>query len=830
MSTDSGRGDSLATPRRAQKCLFGSNNSAIKKHLYRDQKSSNTIIGSSGDDSDLGPMSPLALTDQSPSSCDSSPGREYISPLENSENSLSPSIMYMSWDRLTSGSNKNNSNNLTSPFSTLKKITKAARHSPRRKIFPNTPKSLPTTPQKNVSKPSTPNSSKVLVTSNEIIPETPHRNFGRELQNDIVETPCKDNSPHYRLITPLGSESKMIPLPRLHRRKSISVLETSEGSSPERKENTLKRHAHEMLGGTGSKLLKTDENCSIPKARAALFQEKKCNAKLQNFTLSTKSFYSSEKKECSMNFNTFREAEHPHRRRSLPANGLYNRRSGKRYKLNAINAGVSHGIRRPKSKHNLDTSKKNTSNTTQNSNDLKESPAKVLNEIRNNIPHAPVVRAPSPEIDLNKRFFKTNRTIKQQNVATVTVNGNIKLKVADGKIALSQVNSHSTKNVHKRAKLVDASFDATDLTVDEPEIEGSLEENKVANILKVLEEDWLDDDYDTMEKLTVQTFKTVTSPLKSMTIPNDVTMSPASELSNMTSTMNIEDITAVTTFQNAFNNTASKEALVNGELDSQKKYYPLFTKGYSDNKSVEEISSPKSVRGVKRSVNWQLSAKGGGADENQYQLDAGQKRFGATQCPECNVVYELGVPEDENAHLNYHNSTKILKFPGWKNERVILEEPFNSSRVILIEPGDSKQYWNKVANILTVVDMDLGLADMQISEYRNKKVYLYIRNQSVLGVLVAEHIKTAHRMIPDLLELDCCTAESTPVKCGINVVWTAMSHRRQGIATKLVNTLRAKFYYGYIMSLDDIAFSIPTPSGKIFAEKYTQTRNFKVYS
>lgn len=60
-------------------------------------------------------------------------------------------------------------------------------------------------------------------------------------------------------------------------------------------------------------------------------------------------------------------------------------------------------------------------------------------------------------------------------------------------------------------------------------------------------------------------------------------------------------------------------------------------------------------------MQWQLSAKGGGAD-NQYQLDAGQKRFGATQCPECNVVYQLGDPEDENAHLNYHNSIRTLKF------------------------------------------------------------------------------------------------------------------------------------------------------------------------
>ena len=60
-------------------------------------------------------------------------------------------------------------------------------------------------------------------------------------------------------------------------------------------------------------------------------------------------------------------------------------------------------------------------------------------------------------------------------------------------------------------------------------------------------------------------------------------------------------------------------------------------------------------------MQWQISAKGGGA-EDQYQLDAGQKRFGATQCPECNVVYQVGDAEDENAHLNYHNSVRTLKF------------------------------------------------------------------------------------------------------------------------------------------------------------------------
>lgn len=64
-------------------------------------------------------------------------------------------------------------------------------------------------------------------------------------------------------------------------------------------------------------------------------------------------------------------------------------------------------------------------------------------------------------------------------------------------------------------------------------------------------------------------------------------------------------------------------------------------------------------KSTKKNTQWQLSVKGG---KDQYQLDAGQKRFGATQCPECNVVYQIGDAEDENAHLNYHNSIRTLRF------------------------------------------------------------------------------------------------------------------------------------------------------------------------
>lgn len=91
---------------------------------------------------------------------------------------------------------------------------------------------------------------------------------------------------------------------------------------------------------------------------------------------------------------------------------------------------------------------------------------------------------------------------------------------------------------------------------------------------------------------------------------------------------------------------------------------------------------------------------------------------------------------------------------------------------------------------MCVINFNLAKNREKMLKLCISQIYLYIREKTILGVLVAESITKAHRMIPDLVELDCCTAESTPTKCGVNVVWTAMSHRKQGIATKLVDILR----------------------------------------
>lgn len=572
----------LYTPRRAQKCLFAPGDGSCKKNLSRNSSYNQDDEIASEEDSDLGPMSPLALTDQSSSSCGSSPGRDFVSPLATPEKSPSLPITSASWDNLMR--TRRNTDDCTSLFSSLKKLSRAARYSPRCNTTNKFPKSRSPFPVKQTTEPSTPKHSVLNSVEDEIIPETPPRSFATEIQNQsITETPRKSpGSPgQHRLITPLGSITKSALLPKLHRRKSLSALETNENLSPEQ-ESTLKRRARDQPATIPAKFFKANDT-SAPRARAALFQEKKKESPLNHISLNTKTFYSSSNRKCERAFvvNNIRDNE-VKKRRSLPTHSSSNRRSLKKSRSGVINAGVSHGIKKPKPKVNPKALKKEGQQIAQSSailDENKENQSPSVGQVQ------PVVnaktnviagKAPSPEIDENKRFF---RTIRPSHDATVTVNKKIKLKVADGKIMLNQKHSLSTRN-KQRTKAMDISYDATDLTVDEPGVEATLEENKVANILKVLEDDWADDDYDTMETLAVNT--NTVSPSKPTTLSQDAIMSPASELSNMTSTMNInKDVTSLTNFGNLSLDNTENNNPAKADKEPEGRYFPLFTKGYT---------------------------------------------------------------------------------------------------------------------------------------------------------------------------------------------------------------------------------------------------------
>lgn len=400
---------------------------------------------------------------------------------------------------------------------------------------------------------STDNTKMLIWDKCEVSPKTPKRQFGKELQNDITETPSR--SKEITLMTPLRSKHKMNLLPRLSKHKSLSVLDLVESYSPDKKENTLKRHAPDELANSAVKLLKTDNNYSVSKARTALFQDKGHKAKLKNLTISTKHFYqnSNEKKNYKI---VHKLMEAKLQRKNLSGHSRYHRRTLRRHTIGGINAGVSHGIKKPKPKPKTNSNSKKTNNNTEVIDDMQDSMKVQEDSLKDKQEtNTPIESTLSPEVDCNKRFFKT-----KQSPAVVTISNNIKLKIAsNGKVELNQKNYRGTKQAHKRAKTADISLDATDLMVDEPEIEKTVEQSNIDDILKILENDWADDDYDSMDTLINKQYANVL-PLKPVAVINDVFMSSTSELTNMTRVTNIKNNSTLNTSENINTNNNNKKA------------------------------------------------------------------------------------------------------------------------------------------------------------------------------------------------------------------------------------------------------------------------------
>lgn len=78
-------------------------------------------------------------------------------------------------------------------------------------------------------------------------------------------------------------------------------------------------------------------------------------------------------------------------------------------------------------------------------------------------------------------------------------------------------------------------------------------------------------------------------------------------------------------------------------------------------------------------------------------------------------------------------------------------------------------------------------------------------------------------------EVDCCSEESYPVKCGVSRIWVAQPYRKKGVASLLMNSVRCNYIFGHILSNEEISFSSPTDAGKAFASKYMKTDEFLVY-
>ena len=142
------------------------------------------------------------------------------------------------------------------------------------------------------------------------------------------------------------------------------------------------------------------------------------------------------------------------------------------------------------------------------------------------------------------------------------------------------------------------------------------------------------------------------------------------------------------------------------------------------------------------------------------------------------------------------------------------------------------------------------------------KVYLYLRGHKCVGLCLVERISKAYRTLPDskvkeanvkiriskrspLSASDPLHSESSslqlssslpssltsisyasldeishPAIMGISRIWTSNSHRRQGIAKRLLDCAASSFLYGMSIEQESIAFSQPTESGSKLASSW----------
>ncbi|XP_066560641.1 N-acetyltransferase ESCO2 [Amia ocellicauda] len=229
---------------------------------------------------------------------------------------------------------------------------------------------------------------------------------------------------------------------------------------------------------------------------------------------------------------------------------------------------------------------------------------------------------------------------------------------------------------------------------------------------------------------------------------------------------------------------------------------------------------------------------------DQLIIDAGQKQFGATVCKSCGMIYSADSLEDDFQHTQFHQRLlDSIKFVGWKKERVVAE--FWDGKIILVLPDDPKYAVKKAEEVRQLADNELGFQQVSLNRPNKTRTYLFVNNdRMIVGCLVAEHIKQGFRVLqepetardmrkPDFMEHHrawCCSTEPQNAIFGVSRIWVFSLMRRKGIATRMLDTARNSFMYGCFLNKDDIAFSDPTPDGKLFATKYCGTPAFMVYN
>ncbi|KAH8300804.1 hypothetical protein KR059_008528 [Drosophila kikkawai] len=465
---------------------------------------------------------------------------------------------------------------------------------------------------------------------------------------------------------------------------------------------------------------------------------------------------------------------------------------------------------------------------------------------------------PAETVDLSKRkFFKSGR--RSSTCMEVRITDNIKASVSQGKIALVQTPRRKPRSVRVKSATI---FSAEQATVDailkslNDSVFGEIVESEPKEAITPMEteSESLPETIETEARIDLDPFAVFRQRLPYQTedpelieqqqilleflISNNICTEENFEIfiANPDSHKEeanriVDDLYMVVNSEEASAQVAQMEAVPQPVVveappppdpvpeEAQPKLFPIFTQ------RLQPVVQKSSRRRPSTSMRLLSEAAGG---SNQYQIDAGQKAFGARQCQQCGLVYTVHEPEEEQLHREYHNSIHVLRFKGWIDEDIVAVYPEwgNDGRIVRLNERAPAARLERLKDLIGVVDKELGY-----SSYIVPKIFvafMAVRKQQIVGFCLVQPLSQAHRFI-QVDGTDYFSEETYQASCGVSRIWVSPLHRRGGIASKLIRAVQCHTIIGQEISMELIAFSTPTDDGRALARRLTGLDNFLTY-
>jgi hypothetical protein len=228
----------------------------------------------------------------------------------------------------------------------------------------------------------------------------------------------------------------------------------------------------------------------------------------------------------------------------------------------------------------------------------------------------------------------------------------------------------------------------------------------------------------------------------------------------------------------------------------------------------------------------------------QMQLDLASESRKA--CKVCGMEYIPSNAEDAALHRKFHamnvGGVDFTKATVERLRKLQIWSGGDGSFITVVGPRDALALRNKTRDVLKVVNTELGAVPIPDEELWTRgtsgedryKIYLYVRAQKCIGVCLAERIFKAYTVLPqEGASAQVCqplsgtksssisiSMETSVALLGISRIWTSNSHRKQGIATRLLDCARSNFIWGFTVEKKQVAFSQPTESGGNLARRW----------